>query len=60
MPKRDAQSFIASLMSEEEAVGQVTTVGLPNGRPNRQSRKRKPAESDLEEDDANQASSGED
>ena len=52
MPKRDAQNFIASLMSEEEAVGQVTN--LPSS-PTRTARKRKSTatSADVNGDEAN-------
>jgi structural maintenance of chromosome 3 (chondroitin sulfate proteoglycan 6) len=43
MPKRDAQTFISNLMSEEEAVGEVTTMASSKvSRKSRESRKRKP------------------
>jgi structural maintenance of chromosome 3 (chondroitin sulfate proteoglycan 6) len=60
MPKRDAQTFISNLMSEEEAVGEVTTMTSSNvSRKSRESRKRKspPQSSSANKDDEGDASS---
>ena len=44
MTKNDALNFIADLMNEEEAVGEVRTVGTSKGASRRESRKRKAIE----------------
>jgi hypothetical protein len=65
MPKRDAQTFISNLMSEEEAVGEVTTLASTKvSRKSRESRKRKSlpesssANKEDEGDDASSSHSG--
>jgi structural maintenance of chromosome 3 (chondroitin sulfate proteoglycan 6) len=45
MPKQDAQKFIANLNSEEEAIGEVTSLAVSKAsRLTRDSRKRKPVD----------------
>ena len=51
MPKKDAQAFIANLMSEEEAVGEVTTMASSR---TREARKRKSVSREEENDETDE------